>query len=124
MKPPKTILVVEDETSLLNIMYDKLTAEGYSVLKAIDGKEGLDLAIKEQPNLILLDINLPVMDGLTMLKEIRKNESLKNTEVVMLTNFSESKMLAEALQYGAHDYLVKSDWSLDDVVKLVHEKLN
>lgn len=119
----KKILIVEDEISLINVLYDKLTHEGYEVLKAMDGKEGLKLALSDLPDLILLDINMPVMDGITMLKELRKDERGKKVEVVMLTNFSEYKLLADAMEQGAHDYLVKSDWKLEDVVKLLHDKL-
>lgn len=123
MKPTRKILIVEDEISLLNILTDKLTKEGYNVIKAIDGKEGLKLALSELPDLILLDINMPVMDGITMLKLLRKEDAGKKIEVVMLTNFSEYKLLAEAMELGSHDYLVKSDWKLEDVVKLIHDKL-
>lgn len=123
MKPAHKILIVEDEVSLTNVMYDKFVLEGYNVIKALDGKEGLQLALSELPEVILLDINMPVMDGISMLKELRKAPAGKNIEVIMLTNFSEYKLLAEAMELGAHDYLVKSDWKLEDVVKLVHDKL-
>ena len=123
MEQTKKILIVEDEVSLLNVLTDKLTREGYTVVKAIDGKEGLRLALSELPDLILLDINMPVMDGITMLKLLRKEDAGKKVEVVMLTNFSEYKLLAEAMEQGSHDYLVKSDWKLEDVVKLIHDKL-
>lgn len=123
MKPTQKILIVEDEISLLNVLTDKLTKEGYNVIKAIDGEDGLKLALSELPDLILLDINMPVMDGITMLKLLRKEDAGKKIEVVMLTNFSEYKLLVEAMEQGAHDYLVKSDWKLEDVVKLVHDKL-
>jgi two-component system chemotaxis response regulator CheY len=123
MDQSKKILIVEDEVSLINVLHDKLTNEGYNVLEAIDGKDGLRLALAEHPDLILLDINLPVMDGITMLKELRKDDFGKKVEVVMLTNYSEYKLLADAMAQGAHDYLVKSDWKLEDVVKLIHNKL-
>jgi CheY-like chemotaxis protein len=123
MKKTKKILIVEDEIALINVLSDKLTNEGYDVIKAMDGKEGLRVAISDQPDLILLDINLPVMDGITMLKELRKDEFGKTVEVVMLTNFNEYKLLADALAQGAHDYIVKSDWKLEDIVKLIRDKL-
>ncbi|MDK2899346.1 MAG: hypothetical protein PWQ10_533 [Patescibacteria group bacterium] len=123
MKSDKKILIVEDEVQLLNVLYDKLSLDGYTIIKAADGKAGLDLALSEHPDLILLDINLPVMDGISALRELRKDPIGKTIEVIMLTNFSESKLLAEALTLGAHDYLVKSDWKLEDVVKLVSDKL-
>lgn len=123
MKSNKKILVIEDEAPLLNVIVDKLISAGYSVIKAADGQQGLDLALSEKPDLILLDIIMPVMDGITMLKNLRQNDIGKDIEVVLLTNSNEYKMLAEALEQGARDYLVKSDWNLDDVVKLVDSKL-
>lgn len=123
MNPAKKILIVEDEVALANVLADRLTAEGYSVIKAADGKNGLEKALSEKPNLILLDINLPVMNGIDMLKELRKDAAGKTVEVVLLTNVNEYQPLAEALAEGAHDYLIKSDWKLEDVVKLVANKL-
>jgi len=123
MEKVKKILIVEDEIALITALSDKLTNEGYDVIKAMDGKEGLKSAILERPDIVLLDINLPVMDGITMLKELRKDEFGKSVEVVMLTNFNEYKLLADALAQGAHDYIVKSDWKLEDIVKLVSDKL-
>ena len=123
MNPTKKILIVEDEISLINVLYDKFTKEGFTVIKAKDGKEGLAVALSDKPDLILLDINLPVMDGMAMLKELREHESGKNTEVILLTNSMNRSMVAEALEYGSHDYLVKSDWKLEDLVTLVQNKL-
>lgn len=123
MKSDKKILIVEDETQLLNVLNDALSQEGFSVIKASDGKKGLELALAEHPYLILLDTNLPIMNGIAMLRELRKDPIGKDIEVVMLTNYSEYKLLADALALGAHDYLVKSDWKLEDVIKLVNSKI-
>ena len=120
----KKILIVEDETALLNILYNKLTREGFEVLSANNGEEGLEMAIKNRPDLILLDIVMPVMDGITMLKKLRtESEWGKDVKVIMLTNLSDSEKVAEAVLYGFHSYLVKSDWKIEDVVKKVREKL-
>ena len=123
MNPTKKILIVEDEISLINVLYDKFTKEGFSVTKAKNGKEGLAVALSDKPDLILLDIDLPVMDGMAMLKELREHESGKDTEVILLTNSMNRSMVAEALEHGSHDYLVKSDWKLEDLVTLVQNKL-
>lgn len=123
MNQAKKILIVEDEPSLLNVMYDKFTIEGYKVIKANNGKDGLNLAIKEHPNLILLDIDLPIMNGLDMLKSLRKHKDCKNTEVIMITNYQDSDMVADTMLLGVHEYLVKSDWRLEDIVKTVKNKI-
>lgn len=123
MNTTKTILVIEDTIPLINALYDRFTKEGFNVIKATDGKTGLEMALAQKPDLIFLDINLPVMDGMTMLKELRKDEASKEIEVVLLTNSMGYKMVADALALGAHDYLVKSDVKLEDLVKLAREKL-
>ena len=117
------LLIVEDEISLCKVLRDKLTREGFSVLEAKDGKEGLETALVQHPDLILLDIIMPVMDGMTMLTELRKDEWGKNAKVIFLTNLSEAEKIAESHTKGVYDYLVKSDWKLSDVVKKVRERL-
>ena len=85
----KKILVVEDEISLRKALADKFRREGFAVLEAKDGEEGLAVALKEQPHIILLDIVLPKMDGMTMLKKLRQENAWgKSVPVILLTNLS------------------------------------
>ncbi|MBA4319224.1 MAG: response regulator [Flavobacterium sp.] len=120
----KKILIVEDELSLRNALRDKLTRGGFDVLEAKDGEEGLKIALHEHPDLILLDIIMPVMDGFTMLKKLREDVWGKNTIVVLLTNLSDNERVAEAIAQGAYDYFVKSDWKIKNIVAKIDEKLN
>ena len=122
-KPKKQILVVEDYPPTLRALVDKFTREGFDVLEARDGEEGLELALKEHPDLILLDLKMPKMDGITMLKNLRADDSSKDIPVIILTNLNEPKKMAEALESETYDYLVKTDWKLKDIVKKVKEKL-
>jgi len=115
--------VVEDEQSILNVLCDKLSKEGFDLLKAMDGKEGLNKALQEKPDLILLDLLMPVMDGIAMLKELRKDEWGKDAKVVILTNLSGEEKNVLDLDEGKHEFLIKSDWKISDVVKKVKEKL-
>lgn len=119
----KTILVVEDEALLLQALMDKFETEGFRVLGASDGQAGLDSALKEHPDLILLDIVMPKMDGLTMLKHLRSDEWGKSCQVIVLTNLSDWQKINEAVQHRAFDYLVKTDWKIEDVVKRAKEKM-
>jgi DNA-binding response OmpR family regulator len=120
----KRILVVEDEASLRNVLSDKLTSEGFLVDCAVDGAEGLRLAREKHPDLILLDLIMPIMDGLTMLEELRKDDTYgKNALVILLTNVNDRDKVAKATEVGTYDYLVKSDWDLNDVVKMVRTRL-
>lgn len=123
MSKANKILIVEDETSLRGALRDKLCLEGFTVLEAKNGQEGLAVALREHPDLILLDIIMPVMDGMTMLYELRKDPWGKDVKIILLTNLSEAERVAESLRQGVYDYLVKSDWKLEDIVKKVKVKL-
>lgn len=117
------ILIVEDEESMLEILADHFTREGFDVLKAKNGEEGLKAAFKDHPDLILLDIIMPKMDGLTMLKKLRKDDRGKDIPVIMLSNLSGAGEVANAIQEGAFGYLIKTAWKIDDVVKRVKGEL-
>ncbi len=117
------ILIVEDDDIIRKTYADELRYENFSVLEAADGKQGLELALKEKPMLILLDILMPVMDGLAMLKELRKDAWGKNAYVILLTNLSNASEVSEALNNQVTDYLIKSDWNIGEVVKKIEEKL-
>jgi len=119
----KTILIVEDEQGLLRALKDKLTDEGFLILEAKNGQEGLNVAIEKQPDLILLDIVMPVMDGMTMLKELRQDDWGKKANVLLLTNLADEGKLEE-VNVPIADYLIKSNWSIADIVNKIKEKLN
>jgi len=123
MENKKKILIVEDETSLRNALRDKLMLEGFITLEAKNGEEGLDVALRDHPDLILLDIIMPKMDGLTMLKKLREDVWGKNTKVILLTNLNDNEKVSEALLQGSYDYLVKSDWKIEDVVTKIRARL-
>lgn len=123
-KDPTTILVVEDEPVLRRLLIKKLEAENWTILAAENGKVGLDMALKHHPTLILLDVIMPVMNGVTMLKELRQDSWGKKAQVILLTNLSDAEGIEQAAAQGVFDYFVKSDWSLDELAKHVHEKLD
>lgn len=113
----KTILVVEDENNLRNVLRDKFDQENFIVLEAKNGKEGLEMALKEHPHMILLDIVMPKMDGMTMLEKLREDKWGQYAKVIILTNLSDAENTLKAIKHGSFDYLVKSDWKLADVVE-------
>jgi len=119
----KKILIVEDEVSMAKALEEKFQLEGFSVVYAKNGKEGLEIAEKEKPDIILLDIVMPVMDGITMLKNMKEIEDIKDIPVIILTNLSDNEKLSEAMANGSYYYLVKSDWKIQNVVEKVKEKL-
>ena len=115
-----TILVVDDERPIVRVVKDKLHEEGFAVLEAYDGREGLSVALDAHPDLILLDLVMPVMDGAAMLDELKKDAWGTHVPVIILTNSSSEQ--EKALQRD-YDYLVKSDWKLHDVVEKIRERL-
>lgn len=118
----KKILIIEDEPVLSATLADNLSHEGFRTVQAMDGEEGLALALSEKPDLILLDILLPKMDGLTMLNKLRQDEWGRDVPVIILSNLSEPSSVAAAIE-TVNEYLVKVDWKLEDVVKKIKDKL-
>lgn len=124
MKEIKKILIVEDELPLLRVLTDRFSAEGFVVFQASNGAEGYKAALESHPDIILLDLLMPLVDGNTMLAKIRKDPEGKNIPVMVLTNVNDAKTVSQAMSNGAHDYLVKSDWNIEDLVKKVKERLS
>ncbi|MFA5877167.1 MAG: response regulator [Candidatus Paceibacterota bacterium] len=122
----QTILIVEDEISLRNALRDKFTREGFIVFDAKDGEIGLAVGIREQPQLILLDLMMPKMDGMTMLHKLRsENEWGKSVPVILLTNLgADDKTIMKEIEEDTRAYyLVKSNWSMDQMVEKVKETI-
>jgi DNA-binding response OmpR family regulator len=122
-KEKKTVLIVEDEPSIRQAIVDKFTREGFQVLEGKNGVEGVKLAGENSPDVMLLDIVMPEMDGLEALKQIRSQDWGKKIPIFMLTNLSDMEKISEAVQIGITGYLVKSDWKLEDVIAKVRETL-
>jgi DNA-binding response OmpR family regulator len=119
----KKVLVVEDEKPLRELLVAELKRESINALGAGDGEEGLEVAIREQPDLLLVDILMPKMDGLEMIKALREDNWGKNAVIVLLTNLNDSEKIVKALEYGAREYLVKADWKIEDVIRMAKEKI-
>ncbi len=102
-----TILVIDDEPDLLSTIATRLKWNKFNVLTALNGREGLDIAASEKPDLILLDNNMPNMTGLEMLAILRENPDLKTTPVIMVTAVCEPKDIAAASSFGVVDYITK-----------------
>lgn len=122
--PAKKILIVEDEPPILNGIADKFTFEGFTSIKAKDGKEGLKLALEQHPDLILLDYRMPNTDGFVLLEKLRDDEWGKNARVIMWSNSHGADTVNRAKQLGVLDFLIKSDWEYKDVVRRAREALD
>lgn len=103
---------------------DKFARENFKVYEAKNGEEGLHIALTEHPDIILLDVMMPIMDGLEALHELRKDVWGKTVPVILLTNISDTDQVSSASEDNATGFLVKSDWKLEDVVTKVNEVLN
>jgi len=117
----KKVLIVEDDISLLNILFDKLSNQNYEVLKAEDGKKAIELVYEKKPNLILLDLLLPEADGYEVLKTIRKHEDkeIAETIVIVLSNLWSEKDILSAQALKIDEYFVKTNTDLKQVVERV-----
>jgi DNA-binding response OmpR family regulator len=125
-KDKKSILIVEDDRSLLWAVVDKFTREGFAVSEAVAGDAGFALALKEHPDIILLDILLPEMDGISFLQKLRKeNVWGKSVPVIFLTNMSPAtdRIIARIAEDEPAYYLIKSDIVLADLLEKVNERL-
>jgi DNA-binding response OmpR family regulator len=120
----KKILIVEDELLLLKLLHTELAEKGYTVIEATDGKTGLEKALQENPDLILLDIKLPIMDGLTMLDLLRKEKEGQTIKVIILTNVEpDTAVIGKVITDQPVYYFIKSDVMLSDLFDKIKKLL-
>jgi DNA-binding response OmpR family regulator len=103
------VLIVEDDAMISNMYKIRIEQEGYQVVTAEDGSQGLETAIREKPDMILLDVMMPQIDGFSVLRELRLKEAFKKTPIIMLTNLGTTEDVEKGQKYGATDYLVKAN---------------
>jgi len=119
------ILIIEDDQFLRDLLCMKLEKEGFHVSLAIDGPEGLDKVMEEKPDLVLLDIILPSMDGFELLKTIRNSErmDIAATPVILLTNLGQESDVEKGRTLKADDYLIKSNFTIDEIIEKIKKLL-
>ncbi len=119
----KTILFIEDESALQKTFGKVLEQEGFQVISALDGDVGLKLAKLRRPDLILLDLILPKLNGFEVLQEIKQDSELQSIPVIVLTNLETMDNVDRAIELGAKTYLVKANYTLKEVINKVKETL-
>jgi DNA-binding response OmpR family regulator len=117
------VLIIEDDKFLRDLASQKLSKEKLRVISAVDGEQGIAAAERELPDIVLLDILLPGIDGFEVLRRIRANPRLNNTKVAMLSNFGQREDIEKALKVGANQFLVKANYTLDEIVGEVKKML-
>lgn len=117
----KKILIVEDDEDFTFILEKKFTIEGFSIFKAKDGKEGINVAKEKKPDLILSDMLMAKVDGMEMAKKIRKFDA--KVPIIFLTNVKNEQYTLQMQKSANFDYLIKSDTRIDEIVKKCKEKL-
>jgi len=120
---PKKILFIEDESSLQKTFGDMFAHEGYEMFSALDGQTGLRLAKDKKPDLILLDLILPVLRGLDVLKSLKEDPATKEIPVIILTNLEDMENVEKALSLGAMTYLVKATYTLEELLEKIRQIL-
>lgn len=120
MNTKPLILVVDDDTLLARTLGDALAKKGYDVELAFNGRDGIDYALDKQPQLILLDLQMPDIDGLEVLRTLRDDERGKKLQIVFSTNIYDPNVINDALSLDVHDYILKADTSLDQITELVN----
>lgn len=117
------VLIIEDDKMLLNMYELKLKNAGIEVITAADGALGLEKAKNEKPDLILLDVILPKMDGFRVLKAIKEGEAIKNTPVLMITNLGQEEDMRKGNALGANGYLIKANTPPQVLVEEINKSL-
>jgi len=117
------VLIIEDDEAVLEMYSQQLVMDGFNIIKAVDGTSGLSKAIIEQPDIILLDIIIPELDGFEVLHRLKSNVKTLNIPVVLLSNLSQPEQIAQGRLLGAKDYLVKSNVVPSKLVQKIKEFL-
>lgn len=119
MNGRKLVLVVEDDTFLADVHKNKMAKEGFEVVIVSNGQEALKFLEKRKPDIILLDLIMPIMDGFETLKNIKENPKTKDIKVVILSNLSQEEDKQRLIDMGVSDYIVKANVSFREIVEKV-----
>jgi len=117
------ILIIEDDKFLRELITRKLQSEKFEITSAIDGESGLELVEKERPDLVLLDLILPGINGFEVLGKIKENEAIASIPVIILSNLGQKDDIEKGMGLGAVDYLVKAHFTPNEIIAKINEVL-
>ena len=115
----KNILIIEDDEFLRSLINRKLSAEGYNMISAIDGEEGIKKVLAEKPDLVLLDLILPNEDGFEVLSKIKADPKVSQIPIIILSNSSQKEDIDKGMKLGAADYIIKAQFTPEEIVEKV-----
>jgi len=119
----KTILVIEDDKFLRELISRKLTGEGFDVLEAVDGEEGIKKIKEGKPDLVLLDLILPSIDGFEVLTRVRDDPEVSSIPIIILSNLGQREEVEKGLKLGAIDYLIKAHFTPGEIIEKIKNVL-
>jgi len=119
----KTILIIEDDKFLRELIAQKLIKEGYEISEALDGEEGIKKVKEEKPDLVLLDLILPEIDGFEVLSRMKDDPGLAQVPVIILSNLGQKEDVERGLKLGAVDYLIKAHFTPGEIIEKVRAVL-
>lgn len=119
----KKILLIEDEEVMISLLERKLSQEGWQIFVAKDGKEGLEKIKKIKPDLILLDIIMPIMGGFEVMEKMKEDKEIKEIPVIVISNSGQPVELDRAKELGAKDWLIKTEFDPNEVVEKVKKQI-
>ncbi len=123
MADQKKVLLAEDDASVRQVLRKELERDSIAVIEAADGQEALDKALAERPNVILLDVIMPKMHGMEILRKIQEDEWGKDVPIILLTNFADDPKVAEAVKEGRCELINKAETNLTAILKAIKDKL-
>lgn len=112
----KKILIIEDDKFLRELIAQKILKEGYDIVETVDGEKGLEAAKKEKPDLILLDLILPGIDGFEVLSKVKEDPAVSEIPVIILSNLGQKDDIERALKIGATDYMIKAHFTPSEII--------
>jgi DNA-binding response OmpR family regulator len=115
----KNILIIEDDEFLRGLISKKLASEGFAVISAIDGEKGIEKARDQNPDLILLDLLLPNVDGYEVLQKMKENPATSHIPIIVVSNLGQSEDIDKAMKLGATDFLIKAQYTAEEIVNKV-----
>ena len=116
---PKNILIVEDDKFLRELIVQKVTKDGFNASEAVDGEEGIKKIREEKPDMVLLDLILPSIDGFEVLSLIRQDPGLSSIPVIILSNLGQKEDIERGMKLGATDYLVKAHFTPGEIIEKI-----